>query len=302
MEENEIMENKTAEANEVTENVMEEQPAETPPKKKKLGKILYFGLLAVFIAVFVYCAYYISNYMIESKESEDQFDRLSDIVNSMRENNASDDISDATLPSGGESSDDPVQTSAILPEYQAIYEMNNDLVGWIRIEGTNIDYPVMQTPDAANYYLKRNFGKAYSARGCIYAREQCDVFTPSDNVVLYGHHMKDGTMFAELDEYQIRSYWEEHQYIEFDTLYEHHTYQVIAVFKTTATVGEGFPYHAFNNAANQEEFDAFMAQVHELEIFSTGMTAEYGDMLLTLSTCEYTMENGRFVVIAKRIS
>ena len=180
--------------------------------------------------------------------------------------------------------------------------MNNDLVGWITIPDTKINYPVVQSPDNPDYYLKHTFEGLSSDWGCIYAREQCDVYAPSDNVVLYGHHMKDGSMFAQLDKYKKQSFWEDHQYFTFDTLYERHTYQVIAVFKTSGTAGVGFAYHLFNDAASEEEFNEFMATVHSLQFYDTGLTAEYGDKLLTLSTCEYTQDNGRFVVVAKRVS
>ena len=286
------------------------QPTAEPPKKKKkhkrLGKLLYFVLLAVFATVFVYCAIYIGDYVIESQQDKDAYDELSDLVNQYRDQ-ATD--PDATLPTGPDSTDpdatvDPEAPTAggILPEYQAVYELNPDMIGWITVPDTQIDYPVVQSPDNPNYYLNHNFQKKWSAGGCIYAREQCDVFTPCDNVVLYGHHMKNGSMFAQLDKYKKKAFWEEHQTFTFDTLYEHHTYQVIAVFKTSAAVGQGFSYHIFNTAANEAEFNEFISTVHSLQMYDTGLTAQYGDMLLTLSTCEYTLNEGRFVVVAKRIS
>ena len=191
----------------------------------------------------------------------------------------------------------------ILEQYQAVYELNNDMVGWIEVPGTKVNYPVMQTPGNKDYYLKRDFYHNWSEWGSIYAREVCDINKPSDNVVLYGHHMADGSMFAQLEtRYKKQSFWEEHQYLTFDTLYEHHTYQIIAVFRTSANVGQGFSYHIFNEADSEEEFNEFIAEVKRLALYDTGLTAEYGDKLLTLSTCEYTLDNGRFVVVAKRIS
>lgn len=283
------------------EENMTPETAEPKKKKKKLGKVLYFGLLTIFIGVFVFCAIYITNYMVNSHQVSEGFDSLADRVNSAR-NDATD--PEHTLPTGtgspggGENAD----PSRILPEYQEAYELNNDLVGWIRVPDTTIDYPVLQTPGNPDYYLRRGYDKKYSNWGCIYAREACDVFTPSDNVVLYGHRMSDGTMFAPLDKYRSKSYWEEHQTFSFDTLYERHTYQVIAVFKTSANLGQGFSYHIFNTAESEADFDEFMDTVHSLQFYDTGLTAQYGDMLLTLSTCEYTLNNGRLVVIAKRIS
>lgn len=303
-----MSENEIRQEPEPIESEQAEQSA-SPEKKKKnkvLGKILYFALLALFASVFIYCAVYIGNYMSDSQEQANEYDDLANLVNQYRDDTTD---PDATLPSGTDSTDpdatvdpDAPDSSGILPEYQAVYELNNDLVGWITVPDTKIDYPVVQSIDNPNYYLDHNFQKKWSAWGCIYVREQCDVFTPSDNVVLYGHHMKDGSMFAQLDKYKKKAFWEEHQTFTFDTLYEHHTYQIIAVFKTSAIVGQGFSYHIFNTAQSEEEFNEFISTVHSLQMYDTGLTAEYGDMLLTLSTCEYTLEDGRFVVVAKRIS
>lgn len=294
--------------NEKMENIPEiqEKEAVTKPKKKNklVNKIIYFALLAFFISVFAYSAYYIASYAVESKQNGDSYTNLAEQVGILRGENANEDTSGATIgttPAGGEDEGGEA-SSSILPEYQALYEMNPHLVGWINVPGTNIDYPVMQSVDEPNLYLDHDFYGESSKWGCIYVREACDIFTPGDNVVIYGHHMKDGTMFAALDAYKKKDYWEENQYLTFDTIYERHTYQIIAVFKTSANIGQGFAYHIFNTAENEEEFDAFMESVHEIQMYDTGLTAEYGDMLITLSTCEYTLNNGRFVVIAKRVS
>ena len=290
--------------NENMENIPEvqEQPQEAPKKKKKiLGKIIYFALLAVFLSVFIYSAYYIANYAVDSKDNSDKYSSLADWISQKREENKNSDTPGGTIPEGDGSGDEG-ETSAILPEYQELYQQNPHLVGWITVPGTDIDYPVVQSVDNANFYLDHDFYGESSKWGCIYVREACDVFTPCDNVVIYGHHMRDGSMFAGLDAYKKKDYWEENQYLTFDTIYEHHTYQIIAVFKTSANIGQGFSYHIFNTAANEAEFDLFMDTVHDLQMYDTGLTAEYGDMLITLSTCEYTLDNGRFVVIAKRVS
>lgn len=288
------------------ETVPDEAALAKKKRKKLVRKITYFALLAVFIGVFIFSAVYIVNYMVDSHQNSSSYNDLANRVNALKNNNNSG-SSDSTLPSnqgsmsnGGEEGN--ADESKILEEYRELYALNNDLVGWITVPDTKIDYPVMQSPNKTDYYLNHNFYGKYSSFGCIYARESCDVFTPCDNIVLYGHHMKDGSMFAGLDNYKKKSFWEEHQYFTFDTLYEHHTYQVIAVFKTSANKGKGFSYHLFNTANSEEEFNEFIKTVHSLQMYKTGVTAEYGDMLLTLSTCEYTLDNGRFVVVAKRVS
>lgn len=196
---------------------------------------------------------------------------------------------------------DPV--TGYLPWYTELHEQNSDMVGWVQIEGTKINYPVMQTEfENSNYYLYRDFDKKDSVRGSIYARETCDVFKPSDNITLYGHNMKDGSMFAYLGQYFNKETWEKNPLIFFDTLTESHVYKIFAVFKTSANKDVGFSYHTMEDAANEADFNAFIASCKELSFYDTGITPVYGDKLICLSTCEYTLDNGRFVVAAVRIT
>lgn len=273
----------------------------------KIGKILYILVVILLIGIFVVSGIYVAGYFYESNRQQAQYDDLAAIVESARDSAGAENPTRPTMetipatdPSTGEilENQDPV----ILPEYQTLYEMNNHLVGWIKIEDTNVNYPVMQTPEEPDFYLYRNFNGQNSSRGCIYVREECDVFAPSDNLTIYGHHMRDGSMFQNLHKYQRKSFWETHDTIIFDTLYEHHTYQIFAVFKTTASIGEGFTYHRFIDAADQAEFDEFIATCKELAFYDTGITPEYGDKIICLSTCEYSQPNGRFVVVAVRVS
>ena len=304
---------------------MEENKESTPfddtCEKKKLSKRLLNGLhralVLIFSIAFFVSFIMIARYVVESFRTSQGYGGLASQMASLQA--AATTTEPTTLPpTTAGSTTAPADTvppttvppttatptePQILPEYLPFYQQNTDMVGWITVPGTKVNYPVMQTPDNKDYYLNRDFYHTWSDWGAIYAREACDVNAPSDNVVLYGHHMADGSMFAQLEtRYKRKSFWEEHQYLTFDTLYEHHTYQIIAVFRTSANLGQGYPYHQFNDAANKEEFDAFVAKIKELSLYDTGLTAEYGDKLLTLSTCEYTLSNGRFVVVAKRIS
>ena len=272
----------------------------------KKSNILYILILVLLVAVFCFSAWQVADYFLESREQKEQFDNLAGLVESIRNS--------TTEPSGGSTGEagDATEATAretvpgfsgtLLPEYAVLYAMNQDIVGWISIEDTKINYPVMQTPESPDYYLHRNFSRESSSQGCIYVRETCDVNTPSDNVTIYGHHMKDGSMFAGLMKYEDKSYWETHDTITFDTLTEHHTYKIFAVFKTTASVGEGFAYHEFENAESVGTFDAFVSKCRKLSLYDTGITPVYGDKLICLSTCEYTQTNGRLVVAAVRIS
>ena len=176
-------------------------------------------------------------------------------------------------------------------------------MGWIKVEDTNINYPVVQSVNEPNFYLKHKFDKTYSAYGCPYVQENCDVQKPSDNIIIYGHHMNDGSMFTGLVEYRNKSFWEGHKTITFDTLTDRHQYEVIAVFKTVVYTNssDSFKYYEFTDAENVAEFDAYVAKCKELSLYDTGVSAEYGDKLISLSTCEYSRNNGRLVVVAKRV-
>lgn len=121
-----------------------------------------------------------------------------------------------------------------MPQYQALYAQNSDLAGWIQIDGTGINYPVMQSKQNPDFYLKHNFEKADSPHGCPYVQANCDLQTPSDNILMYGHNMKDGTMFSDLLQYKRESFWEQHRIIRFDTLTAQAEYTVMAVFRGEA--------------------------------------------------------------------
>ena len=270
----------------------------------KIGKILYILAIVILVGVFCVSGYHVVDYLVESNKQQSAYDELASIMESIQ--NTRPPISQTT-PTAPIQTDTPEETTVptepvILPEYLALYEMNNHTVGWIKIEGTKVNYPVMQTPDRVDYYLSRGFDQQFSRFGSIYVRESCDVNKPSDNVTIYGHHMSDGSMFASLDNYYKEDFYERYPYIYFDTLTEYHTYRIFAVFKTSATIGKGFSYHCFEDASSKEEFDDFVATCKELSFNDTGFTPVYGDKLICLSTCEYTLENGRLVVVAYRVS
>ncbi len=191
----------------------------------------------------------------------------------------------------------------LLEKYAALYEENHDLIGWLSIEGMVIDYPVMQCEDD-EYYLHHDFYGNDSKYGCLYVRGVADVDTPGTNFIIYGHNMKDGSMFGDLDLYRRENFYREHPTISFDTLYEERTYEIIAVFRSQVyhSGEDAFKYYQFYEAQTQEEFAYFYENIKELALYDTGVTAEFGDTFLTLSTCAYHVEDGRFVVVAKAVS
>ena len=198
--------------------------------------------------------------------------------------------------------DEPTEPREVLDEYKNLLNKNKKLIGWLKIDDTNIDYPVMQTSDN-EYYLTHNLNQENDRNGSIFMDKDCDVLKPSTNYIIYGHHMKSGNMFGKLDLYQDESYCKEHPYIQFDTIYEKGTYEVMYVFRSRVYREEEivFKYYQFIDANSEQEFDSYMSEMASMSLYDTGVTAEYGDQLLTLSTCDYQEKNGRFVVVAKKV-
>ena len=191
----------------------------------------------------------------------------------------------------------------ILPEYQMLYEKNKKLIGWLKIDDTIIDYPVMQTSNN-EYYLDHNFNQEYDKNGSIFMDYNCSVYPRSTNLIIYGHHMKSGKMFGQLQKYAKESYYQEHKIIQFDTIYEKGTYEIMYVFRSQVFNENDmvFKYYQFINANSGVEFDSYMDEMKKISLYETGVNAKYGDSLITLSTCDNSQEDGRFVVVAKKIT
>lgn len=248
--------------------------------------LMIIGMVA-FAALFFVSGTMIYRELAERKQSADAFDEIAGLV---RED----------PDPAPQASSDPQENLSAAEKYAAVYAANEDFVGWIAIEGTRINYPVMQTPEKPNFYLKHGFDRADSRHGVPYVQENCTV-GKSDNLVIYGHHMKDGSMFAGLCDYENEAFYQEHPYLRFDTLSDYGTYEIIAVFKTSGDVEKGFPFYAFTDAQDAADFAEYVETCKSLALYETGVSAAYGDHLLTLATCEYSQKNGRMVVVAKRI-
>lgn len=198
--------------------------------------------------------------------------------------------------------EEEIELPDILQEYKTLYNKNKKLIGWLKIDDTIIDYPVMQTSDN-EYYLNHNFNQEKDNNGSIFMDYQCTAYPKSQNLILYGHHMKSGKMFGDLQKYAQESYYEKHSIIHFDTIYEKGVYQVMYVFRTKVLKENeiAFKYYQFIDAGSVEEFDSYMNEMSQMSLYDTGVTAGFGDELLTLSTCDNSQTDGRFVVVAKRI-
>lgn len=283
-------------------------------KNKTMKRIFYWVTIGILIAVIIVCAGMIAYKLITDEADKNDWEEL---LSSVPERDPSQTLppKDPNSPADPTDPTDPIDPSdpgpsrprPVIPEseilfpYRSLYTINNDMVGFLEIPGTNIRYPVVQSPQSPNYYLRRNFYKRSATCGTIYVREACDVNKPSDNLTIYGHKMTNGTMFAQLHKYKDQDFYEDNNIIYFDTLTEYHTYEIFAVFQTQANLGSSFNYHLFDDAKDEAEFDQFVKSCKALSYYDTGITPTYGDKLITLSTCDKTIEEGRLVVVARRI-
>jgi len=190
---------------------------------------------------------------------------------------------------------------AILPELKEIYDLNHDLVGWITIPDTLIDYPVVQREDG-DYYLSHDFYGEENINGQIILDPLCDPYTPSYNLVISGHHMKNGSMFGRLPDYVSKSYWERHKFLEFDTLMARKQYVIFAAFYSADYDEDeaGFRYNV--NVEYKIDADHWLAEIRENQLYDTGIDVAFGDEFITLTTCNRARhKNGRFVVVCRKI-
>ncbi len=191
----------------------------------------------------------------------------------------------------------------ILPEYQALYEKNSDLAGWLTVEGTGIDYPVLQAvAQSSDFYLNHDFNGKEDINGSLFLDFRNNLQEPNDNMIIYGHNMKSGMMFGELKQYLEPSFWREHKKVTFNTIYEKAEYEIVAVcLSKVAEDGAGnFKYYDFIEAGSKKAFRQFVKNIKELNIMDEKLELSYGDKLLTLSTCNSYTEDGRLFLVAKK--
>lgn len=198
-----------------------------------------------------------------------------------------------------ENQEEPV----ILSKFTALYEENNDFAGWLSIDGTKINYPVMSREGDNNYYLDKNFSRQEDKNGLLILDYRSNLLERGKNIIIYGHNMRTGVMFGTLDNYKDKDFCMEHQTIVFDSLYDEGTYRVAAAMLSAVAYEDEdvFRYYDAIDVSTQESFDEFWQNIESNALYTTDESLAYGDTCLILSTCDYYTEDGRFVVIAKKI-
>ena len=260
--------------------------------KKKIINIL--AVICLLIALG--CGGYLAYYYYTSAKSESAIADLAEMI----------DVPEI-VKRGEEPQTEMVNIDGVMVQkkFEKLYRENHDFLGWISIADTHIDYPVMYTPDdneKGEFYIHRDFNMDYSAAGLPFVDANCNVELPTDNVIVYGHNMNSGIMFHDILQYEQEEFYKKHKTFTFDTIYGDAEYEVVAMFygQILPEDSSAFKYYEFVNAGSKEEFDDFVSHVKEMSVIDTGVDVEYGDKLITLSTCAYHVEDGRFAVVAKR--
>ena len=262
-----------------------ETPGPEPKKKRKKGKadIFYNVAILVCLAVFLVSGGLLLKRYFDDRRSESEFAALESLI-----------VSDAPAADGEETNS---------AKFAALRDQNSDFIGWISIEDTKLDFPVMYAPNNKDFYLRHDFNKEYSVYGVPYLDEKTTLGAndQSENLVIYGHNMKTGTIFGCLTGYKEAGYYQQHPYVQFDTVYGDGTYEVFAAFSIDVAADTSFVYNQYVDM-DEETYDTYVEEVISRSDVDTGIRPVYGEQLLTLSTCEYSSDNGRYVVVARRVS
>lgn len=263
-------------------------------RRTKPGKRPWYVILGMLSSsvLLVVSLFMLGSSLLDLAESQVAFETLADRVEDETKN---------YKPPTVQVAPTPYETSAVLSPYGALKDENSDFFGWIKIEGTKVDYPVMYTPQEPEYYLRRAFDKSDSISGVPFL--DGSYVESGNHYLVYGHNMKNGTMFHALLDYAKPEFWKEHPTIAFDTLQEDGTYTVIGAFYSRVYYQDEtdvFRFYSYPDLSGPELFQEYMDNVEAASLYDTGETAAYGDTLLTLVTCSYHTENGRFVVVARK--
>lgn len=265
-------------------------------KNTKIYILIYWILISLIIISIIYVLKYIYTNISLRKELEEE----SNLLNTIEIDESKLEI--VEVNENQKVIEEPIETERML-KVKELKEENQDIVGWLEIEDTNINYPVLQGKDN-EYYMTHNYKKQKSKNGSIFLDKDYDWNIKGNNLLMYGHNLNNGTMFQELLKYEKESFYKEHPVIRFTTEKEDSNYEIISVIKTRVYYKNEenvFRYYFFINPKSEKEYSEFITNAKKESLYEINKTANYGDELITLSTCSYHVKDGRFAVIGKKI-
>ena len=295
-------------------------------KSSRLFGLIFVGIAALLVVVFVGIEVKEiaeTRKIAKLKQSAQIATNTNNSQNNVKINNEIDDIGTVEDSNEGQSEDNNTPAKVIeddlisspwdthysaserimLPELEELYASNSDLVGVLEVVDTDINYPVVQTPNDPEYYLRRDFYGNDSTAGTLFVDYRCDIVNPTTNTIIYGHNMRAGTMFGGLKRYLNYNYYQGHKKIIFKTLYEEQEYEVVGV--GLSEVGydddDSYKYYNFIDAITGAELQEFLDNIQRLSAFDETIDISSTDKILTLSTCNTYKEDGRMFIVAKRV-
>ncbi|HEL0010196.1 TPA: class B sortase [Streptococcus equi subsp. zooepidemicus] len=279
--------------------------------KSKRKNIFLNLIMVICLFVFLFSAFQISKTLINEKKEADEFNDLKTrFEHGIKRNNEStkkkNKETNENVENDNSSNTEKVnahdknkrRTESTNENQETIYEENGDLVGWIQIPDTPIDYPVMSTPRNPNFYLRKNFYKEKSLSGTPFIGE--GLSPNAKSFIVYAHNMKNGSMFGTLEEYENEEYRNDHRYVYFTTTDEERVYEVVAAFRVMLD-GLSFGYYNYCGDWTKEEFNRYFERVFDLSVYDKKEPVSYDNQIMTLSTCSSFIEKERFVVVTKRV-
>lgn len=268
-------------------------------KKNKVNPVLYI-ILCIGLSISILSGGYLFKYYYGIYKTDKTYNDLRNDIGDEEDDNKPVIRRDAI---DADREKDPNKHSIRHSKYDKLYEKNSDFVGWLEVPGTVIDYPVMQTKKNEQYYIHRNFYGKYDEAGTLFCNAIANLARPSDNTIIYGHNMKYGAMFHDLSKFESEEFYEKHKLFYFDTIYRSGVYEIIGTVKTDLYNGS-FEYFYYADC-NSEEFYKYVNFIKNKSLYKTKAieNVEYGDILVTLSTCSYHVSGGkgRILVIGKLI-
>ena len=271
-------------------------------KKESKGKVIYFLIYTILAILITLSIIYIINIFLDKKQAIQESKLLDKIE--INENQVNETITEEIVnESTQENIEETInQENERILKVQKLQEENPDIVGWLEIEGTSINYSVLQGDDN-EYYMTHNYKKQKSKNGSIFLTKDYDWSIPSSNLLIYGHNLSNGTMFQELLKYEKEDFYKKHPIIRFTTNNEDAEYEIISAFKSRVyykSEKNVFRYYYFVNAKTEAEYNEFVQNAKKASLYNIDKTAQYGDQLITLSTCSYHVEDGRFAVVGRK--
>ncbi len=227
------------------------------------------------------------------------------LISRFKTNNDDEEIRNMLSEQNEDNKSDNEKKAERIAKLEELQKINSDIVALIEIKDSNINYPVLQCGDN-DFYMTHNYKKKESKDGALFLDKDYDWNIPSTNLLIYGHNnVGSKEMFVDLMNYKEESYYNTHKTIRFTTNKEDAEYEIISVFLSRVyykSEKDVFRYYFFINANNEEEFNDYVTNSKNASLYNIEATAKYGDQLLTLSTCEYSQEDGRLAVVARKIN